>query len=839
MITEEESDQKLNNKSKQNKSLSTSPENMSDEDDSLRESNTISDNQLNTIHSSQSTSNADQKLNEDTVEDDANDFISSVKKAAKVQKQKKIEELEAEKNEIAEEEAKEVTEEANDATKQITEKVENNVQVTDQTGEPNLNENTYNSLFSTPLKKSRSIIRPNKSPRQSLIKLVTDETHKIVSVHPVLPPRRQESLGSNQANSSPSIISNTRSSSGFYESNPFNFHSPKNNETVPQKRNSLIKVAPVNPVPPSLKDELNNPKFLKNLSVISPPTVPSRETAKNSGDAISKITLAYDRERYDKINSSQFLEGQRMPSQGIDISEKIDIIRENSKAVSPDFDMIINRFEINHGLRDLSDVALKGEELLKESFKEVIEHEKETTDSIVFWKEFILNYDSTIKHHPDKLERLIFAEGIPSELRPFVWKFITQSNLKNLEVLYANNAVISSPHASQIEKDIKRTNFISLEKQTMLKNVCLAYSNYDSDLGYTQGLCFIITPLILTLNSEVEVFSLLVKLMHDYNLRSFYVNEMPGLMLKLYQFDKLLQEFSSPIFEHLAECGIISNMFVSQWFLSFFGYKFPYEFVIRIFDIILVEGLEALLKFALVIVIKNKDKILSLKFDELLEFLQDDLFNIYLLKDANEETKDDGLISDGESVLKNELPNYDVSQFVLDAMEIKLMPISLKTLEAEYDEISDLKKTFSSSEKEIEKLKIVNRNQSEELLKVKSSFNVLKKDHELIANELIHKRQVIFSMNDQISDLNEDVVQWQQKYTNMIENSKLSNPDSNIPTDLKEGIDQVLSNNKKVMERNLDLEHQIETLKELVDVLKHSLRTTEETKESKWKIFKK
>lgn len=813
---------------------------MSDEDDSLKESNTISENQLNTIHESGSTVNADQQSNgdaiEDTREDDGEEFISSLKKVANEQKQTKLEELEAEKK-------KKVEEVDNEATEDMVEKEENNVPAKVENEEPNSKQHTGNSLFSTPLKKSPSITRPNKSPRQSLIKLVADGAPKNDIDHPVLPPRRQESVGSNQTNSSPSIISNTKSSSSFNDSNPFNFHSPKNKDSVTQKRNSLIKVAPVNPVPPSLKDELNNPKFLKNLSVITPPPVPTRETVKNSGESISKITLAYDREKYDYKNASGSMESQRMPSQEIDISEKIDIIRENSKAVSPDFDMIINRFEINHGFRDLSDVALQGEELLKESFKEVIEHEKEKTDSIVFWKDFILNYDSTIKQHPDKLERLIFAEGIPSELRPFVWKFITQSNLKNLEVLYAKNAVINSPHASQIEKDIKRTNFISLEKQTMLKNVCIAYSNYDSDLGYTQGLCFIVTPLILTLDSEVEVFSLLVKLMHDYNLRSFYVNEMPGLMLKLYQFDKLLQDFSLPIFEHLAECGIISNMFVSQWFLSFFGYKFPYEFVIRIFDIILVEGLEALLKFALVIVIKNKDKILSMKFDELLEFLQDDLFNIYLLKSSEtnteEETKDDSLNSDGESVLKNELPKYDVSQFVLDAMEIKLMPISLKTLEAEYAEISKLKKTFNTSEKEIEKLKIVNRNQSEELLKVKSSFNVLKKDHELIANELIHKRQVIFSMNDQISDLHEDVARWQQKYTQMIENSKLSNPDANIPTNLKEGIDQVLINNKKVMERNLDLEHQIETLKELVEVLKHNLRTTEEPKDSKWKLFKK
>ncbi len=92
---------------------------------------------------------------------------------------------------------------------------------------------------------------------------------------------------------------------------------------------------------------------------------------------------------------------------------------------------------------------------------------------------------------------------------------------KDLLNLYVSNHKIEIFTQSTTEKDIMRTSFIPKEKEEMLKNVCLAYSNYDSDFSYTQGLCFIVTPILLTLESEEETFSLLVKLMHDYDLRSF------------------------------------------------------------------------------------------------------------------------------------------------------------------------------------------------------------------------------------------------------------------------------------------------------------------------------
>lgn len=764
-------------------------------------------------------------LESDSNRSDDESFINSVKKAADIQKQQKLEEDSKEFKDYGEEistikksgigqndvddhslSEKEKSEES--------EKDDEKHQVPlDQKKEEKLDEISNNPMendSSNDIEKHKiTNLEENHNMKPTEI---TETSTRVIS--PPIPPRNDGNANISKAPEAPPRVLHNQSSNihpslpprrvSSVSSNPFEKYG-KEVDTKTQggspTRNSLIKITnsadhhtPIkHPVPPSLKDELNNPKFLKNLRIIK------------SSD--------------EKLN----LNGDPLGS-----SIRIDTIRENSEAVSKDFDLIVNRFQLNNKKRDVSDSGIKVDDDLREDFKKVYEKdiskenlEEEQKEKLDLWNDLITDYSRIIKQYPDKLERAVFTDGIPSDLRPFLWKFITQSNLKNLQNLYVNNVAIESAHKAQIEKDIMRTSFIPKDKEEMLNNVCIAYSNYDSDLGYTQGLCFIVTPILLTLDSEEETFSLLVKLMQDYDLRSFYTQDMPGLMLKLYQFDKLLQEFSPRVHAHLGQCGIVSNMFVSQWFLSFFGYRFPFEFVIRIFDIILLEGLEALLKFALAAIIKNEQKILSLQFDELLEFLKGDLFNVYLEKDEK------GNLNSNED-------KYNVTEFVNDAQGIKLMPISLNTITKEYLEISELKKSFNPLDKEISRLKIINRNQCDELLKVKSSFNVLKKDHELMTNELIRNRQRNMQLVDEVNE-------WKDKCAKLERVSKNNHPDSNLPTDLKEGLEQVLERNKKVMEINLNLEHENESLKSLVKSLEHSLvQEGSNSKEgNKWKLFKR
>jgi hypothetical protein len=64
---------------------------------------------------------------------------------------------------------------------------------------------------------------------------------------------------------------------------------------------------------------------------------------------------------------------------------------------------------------------------------------------------------------------------------------------------------------------------------------------------------------------DEEAFCVLVRLMNSYNFRELYTPSMTGLQLRLYQFEKLLNDMFPVIARHLESQDIKSTMYASQW----------------------------------------------------------------------------------------------------------------------------------------------------------------------------------------------------------------------------------------------------------------------------------
>ena len=57
--------------------------------------------------------------------------------------------------------------------------------------------------------------------------------------------------------------------------------------------------------------------------------------------------------------------------------------------------------------------------------------------------------------------------------------------------------------------------------------------------------------------------------------------------------------------------------------------SFPLEIVFRIYDNCLASGIEAIFGFSIMLLMKNEDVLLSLQFDQIMEFLNNRLFDRY------------------------------------------------------------------------------------------------------------------------------------------------------------------------------------------------------------------
>lgn len=585
----------------------------------------------------------------------------------------------------------------------------------------------------------------------------------------------------------------------------------------------------VNAVPPPLSEEMRSPEFRKHFEQINKDqsSILHRRSNRLSTStpvgspvesATADLSLIANRLRISSVKLDEF-----NPAVREDIQNGIDILKTS-------FSQILLQGEDIH-----KNIVGAEEEVLDEEEAIQIDEIRETDWS--FWTKVVNEFSVVANTDSDRLEKQI-TNGIPRQIRGIIWQLIANSKSSDIDDIYNNLLNSESPHEAAIKRDLNRTNFIPDNKIDSLYNILKVYSVYDPAVGYTQGMAFMATPLLLTCDLETEAFGLLVSLMKSYNLRDFYLSGMPGLMLMLYQFDRLLEENSPRLANHLTREGIRSTMYTTQWFLTMFTYKFPYEFVLRIYDIIMFEGLESLLKFAVNIMIKNEDKILELKFDKLLSFLKDELFEYYsniengnnkgihdqfLLKPVKlERTNSSRSISNKQTdILANK--SYNVNLFITDAMSsVHFTPLSLNRYEQEYESIQNLEKI---KENELDKMKIKNEQLQREKDKLEHDFNILNEEHINMAKELIQNRLTIETIMDENNDLQSTIDKLQNEIDEEIKKNKMPNPDAELPINLKQDLERTMKRNEEVTALNAMLQNRLKEIDRYIVELKQINKT--------------
>ncbi|KAJ1662125.1 GTPase-activating protein [Coemansia sp. RSA 1646] len=305
----------------------------------------------------------------------------------------------------------------------------------------------------------------------------------------------------------------------------------------------------------------------------------------------------------------------------------------------------------------------------RETLDEALEDRLEASDSEEskidwdFWGNLINNYEKTTRAEPRRLAQMIYA-GVPKAVRGTVWQVMAGSRndpalgatFRKLAARKTEPGSEDFKHEKQIRHDLART-FPKLDYfrdtdgagQEGLYNVLRAYALFDSEVGYCQGLSFIVGPLLLNMPDE-EAFGVLVRMMYRYGLRGHFLPSMDDLQLRLYQFEHAFQETLPRLAAHFHAQGVEHTMYVSQWMMTMFAYRLPIQLTFRLFDVVFAEGLDSLLRFAIAVLKRSQTRLLSLDFEAILQYLNEGpLFAFYshaspdmLVKDANQITAVNG-----------------------------------------------------------------------------------------------------------------------------------------------------------------------------------------------------
>jgi hypothetical protein len=212
------------------------------------------------------------------------------------------------------------------------------------------------------------------------------------------------------------------------------------------------------------------------------------------------------------------------------------------------------------------------------------------------WREFLLDPP---KKNSDTLEKRIVCSikcGLPGRRRGEIWEYLVKVKKyksKSPE-MYLNFLEKESDDNTgyTISKDILRTfpenpnhkeDFTTGKNK--LYNVLKAYSTYDTEVKYCQGMNFIVFLFLENLQRDEErTFWLLVSMMKHHKWRKLYKLDTPKLMKLLEKLKKKMRKEVEDIYLHLLDNELPIEGVFAPYFITLFLYSTPVNIAEKIID---------------------------------------------------------------------------------------------------------------------------------------------------------------------------------------------------------------------------------------------------------------
>ncbi|XP_072940363.1 uncharacterized protein [Epargyreus clarus] len=227
--------------------------------------------------------------------------------------------------------------------------------------------------------------------------------------------------------------------------------------------------------------------------------------------------------------------------------------------------------------------------------------------------------------------------GVPHHFRRKLWLNLAERHLtaRGIEWSSAERACFrgtalpdDAELGAQILKDLHRTGCSLFcgaegrENQAMLRRVLLAYARWNKEVGYCQGFNMLAAIILEVMEkSEADSLKVMIYLVEAVLPEGYFADDLRGLSADMAAFRDLLRLRLPRLARHMDHLQRISDgggiepplpdVFTMQWFLTLYATWLPRESLLRIWDLILLDGNEVLLLTALAIWDMLQDRILS------------------------------------------------------------------------------------------------------------------------------------------------------------------------------------------------------------------------------------
>lgn len=144
-----------------------------------------------------------------------------------------------------------------------------------------------------------------------------------------------------------------------------------------------------------------------------------------------------------------------------------------------------------------------------------------------------------------------------------------------------------------------------------LRRLLVAYSWYNPQCGYCQGMNNLAATLLLTHATEEEAFWVLASLIENILPMDYFTAHLLIAQADQRVLMDFVQELMPKLAKHIDELGVDLPAVTFAWFLSLYTDCLPVETLFRVWDVLFVEGMAILFKVALSIFMINERELLQ------------------------------------------------------------------------------------------------------------------------------------------------------------------------------------------------------------------------------------
>lgn len=200
---------------------------------------------------------------------------------------------------------------------------------------------------------------------------------------------------------------------------------------------------------------------------------------------------------------------------------------------------------------------------------------------------------------------------------------------------------------SRIEKDVHRTDRnISLFEESdtphpdpnsryseigtnlhleQLKDLLITYNEYNTNLGYVQGMSDLLSPLYVVFQDDAITFWAFCNFME--RMERNFLRDQSGMRQQMLTLDQLVQLMLPELYRHLEKADSTNFFFFFRMLLVWFKREFEWDDVLRLWEVLWTDYLSSqfILFVALAILDKNKDVIMThlKQLDEVLKYMNE------------------------------------------------------------------------------------------------------------------------------------------------------------------------------------------------------------------------